>query len=86
MSIYSTIELTPSEAIQLIADHICSEANNPEYLEREKGNDNAILSRILLAITNNDKYSPYHYNNYIVTESPRAGFTLQDWNDENFIS
>lgn len=84
MSIYSTIDLTPSEAIKLIAEHVCADANEPQGLVEKE--DNELLARILFRLTDGNKYSPYHQNNYIVTDTPSPGRTLQEWNEDNFIS
>lgn len=84
MSIYSTIDLTPSEAIKLIAEHVCADANEPQGLDEESDND--LLARILFRLTDGNKHSPYHQNNYSVSDNPGPGQTLEEWKDEHFIS
>lgn len=84
MSIYSTINLTPSEAIRLIAEHVCADANEPQGLDGK--DDNELLAGILFRLTDGNKHSPYHRNNYIVSDNPGPGHTLEEWKDENFIS
>lgn len=74
MSIYSTITLTPSEAIKLIAEHICADANEPNMLEKwgeRIQTDNDLLGMILFRLTNGNKYSPFHENNYSVEDDPK---------------
>jgi len=89
MSIYSTIELTPSEAIKLIAEHICADANEPQMLEKwgeHTQTDNDLLAMILFRLTDGNKYSPFHQNNYTVTERPNRDSGLDRFKEDNYIS
>lgn len=81
MSIYSTILLTPSEAIKLIAEHVCADANEPQLLEMS---DNDLLERILFRLTDGNKHSPYHYNNYTVIDDKNES-TLEKFKEKNYL-
>lgn len=82
MSIYSTITLTPSMAIKLIAEHVCADPNYPESLKDKSDND--LLESILFRLTDGNKYSPYHYNNYRVDSNP-GNSDLDAFKEENYI-
>lgn len=87
MSIYSTITLTPSEAIRLIAEHICADANEPFLLEKwgdRIQTDNDLLAMILFRVTNGNTHSPYHRNNYTVVNDPGQS-DLQQFKEENYL-
>lgn len=83
MSIYSTITLTTSECIRLIAEHVISDANEPQSLD--KLSDSDLLSLILFRLTDGNKHSPYHCNNYWIDDNP-VHSTLEEEKDRNFIS
>lgn len=83
MSIYSTIDLTQSEAIKLIAEHICASPNRPEGLENKT--DNELLEMILFRVTDTNKYSPFHDNNYWIVQDPEKS-TLAQFKEEKYLS
>lgn len=82
MSIYSTITLTQSEAIKLIAEHVCANPNEPDWLEG-KG-DHKLLEMILFGLTDGNKYSPFHCNNYWVDDNP-SNSNLAERKEEKYL-
>lgn len=83
MSIYTTVEITRSEAIQLIVNHVCSNPNYPQIHEGKT--DDELLERILRMLTESCRYSPYHMCNYSVVESPRPESSLKQYREDNYI-
>ena len=68
MGVYSTIELTEMECIEKIAEHIGIELdwNDLQKLQTRRTKQQ-LLSMILFQLTDNNPYSPNHYNNYNIT-------------------
>lgn len=83
MSIYSTISLTRSEAIKLIAEHVCANADYPNLLD--KATDDDLLEWILFKLTNGNKYSPFHMNNYWIVEGRGGESNLAEFKEENYL-
>lgn len=67
MSIYSTIDLTETEAIEKIAEHMGIDLEWNDLVRRKKPlTKQELLSMILFELTSRNPYSPNRDNNYYI--------------------